>query len=195
MKSVLIFIVFLTVASLGQGEPIEEFFVPEGYVLQSLDLARGRIARPEGWFYTEGSGQAQVRWTISKEDASIGSYETGLSIQLFLHVQENTGKNPREFIDSQLEQISAVYEVISVCPETVVSGFNRRCIEVLQKASPEDGIKAYRMLYSFLWWDDGDIAIATVFGTPPELWDEMEEVRIVTSRFELLSQTEEGVSK
>ncbi|MEM6474090.1 MAG: hypothetical protein AAF802_31360, partial [Planctomycetota bacterium] len=42
-------------------------FVPDGYVLQSLDPLGGSLARPKDWHYSEGHREQQFMWTVSKE--------------------------------------------------------------------------------------------------------------------------------
>jgi hypothetical protein len=198
MKIISVVSVALTVMALfiGTASFADEFPILEGYVLQELELARGRIAMPEDWYFTESPGSSSVRWTISKEDANIGPYETGLSIQLFLNVKENTGGTPRQLIEKNLKMIASANSLVSECPESKQGSFNRRCIEVIENQVKGDGSQLeYHTLYSFLWWEDGDIAVVTVFGTTPDLWDSTEEIRAVMSRFDFLSLEEKKPSQ
>ena len=41
---------------------------PAGFVLQTLDVTDGLIARPKDWYYQSGSSSGGRTWIIAKED-------------------------------------------------------------------------------------------------------------------------------
>ena len=156
--------------------------VPEGFVMQILEPTGGSIPRPKDWFYKESHSGASYVWTISREDISKGDpYTTGVRIQTFIGVKENTGKTPKEFI---LEFIASkkkeAARVIETCEERDQGMFTRACLQT------EEG--PYRILYSLFWGNNNlDMAVVSISGTTKDLWETYSPTFDKMGPFELIN--------
>ncbi|RBP35858.1 hypothetical protein DES53_11924 [Roseimicrobium gellanilyticum] len=133
------------------------------YVEQILEPLGGKITKPKAWHYTEGHKGAKFVWTISEQDISNGgSYDTGVRIQAFFKVKENTGKSAKEFLQGFLAaKQEGEGKVLSTCPEKEQGMFTRTCLEM------EEG--RFHIMYSVFWSDD--ISVVMISGAPKEQWD------------------------
>jgi hypothetical protein len=152
------------------------------YVEQILDPLGGKISRPKAWHYAEEHAGGKFMWTISEQDISAGgSYDTGVRIQAFFGVKENTGKTAKEFLQGFLEaKQKGDVKVLSNCPEKEQGMFTRTCLEV------EEG--KYRILYSVFWTEKGDLdaGVVMISGAPTEKWDRYASTFNKMAEFKLL---------
>ena len=135
---------------------------PIEFIKQILEPTGGEIERPKHWFYTEGHHGQTLMWTISAEDNSKGRYVTGVRIQLFIGVKEQTRQTPEEFIRDFVKGKKAKVDVLEECDETDQGMFKRICLEV------EEG--DFHILYSLFWANDMDMAAVSIAGTSKDLW-------------------------
>jgi hypothetical protein len=165
----------------------EPFKVPDGYTLQILEPTGGKIARPNGWFYSEGGSPVGYTWTISREDPRDGWYQVGLRIQVFAEVQQGTGMSPEAFIQNiVLERKHAAARVISECSATTQGLFQRRCLETEEILPAEGGTRRFHIQYSLFWPTGGDMAVVTTFGAPVEEWASVYHFANVMANFDLI---------
>ncbi len=190
MKNIL-FILLTTVlvscASIENEIEVE----PTVFVKQILEPTGGEVDKPDGWFYAERHRAANsLNWVISKEDPN-GIYETGLSIQFMVGVEQGTGSKPEEFVKENMRQIVKSSVVMNYCGSSVVGDFTRSCLTVSQ-VQMRDGVPVdYIVQYSFLWDNDKDSVAITVAGTPSKEWhkyssifDRMTKIKLIDpSRF------------
>ncbi|MDP4624122.1 MAG: hypothetical protein NWT08_03175 [Akkermansiaceae bacterium] len=173
--------VFLLTIALLAGSLQAEDEVPEGYVMQVMEPTGGNILRPEGWFYHERHREKSWSWTISKEDTHNGkdAYDTGVRIQAFVGVEENTGKTPEAFLKDFIDQKRKVaVNVHKDCDAADQGLFTRTCLEVTEGD--------YRILYSVFWGNEIDIAIVSIAGAKLADWDENVGYFNTMSEFELI---------
>lgn len=164
-------------------------FVPDGFVLQELKPTGGKILRPKDWIYTENHSQNVLMWTISNEKQADGGYETGVRIQCFIGVKEHTGQSPQAFIQSFIDSKEKSSKVISTRPRQVQGLFARVGLETEEKVPDGDKEKTYRILYSCFWGTDADIAIVSISGTTPDLWNKYTGIFDTMSSFELIDMS------
>jgi hypothetical protein len=164
--------------------------VPEGYVLQVLGATDGRIARPKDWFYANRATPGGWVWTFSAEDPGKGAgFETGLTLQMFVGVEENT-RQPREaFARKFIEQKRQSAQVLRQCPVEEFPEFRRQCIEVLEDLHSGTGAKRFHILYSMMWLKNMDVVALSTFGAPEDKWDAVAPVTQVMSEFVLIGQS------
>jgi hypothetical protein len=135
---------------------------PVEFIKQILEPTGGEIDRPKDWFFTEGHRGKTLMWTISAEDNSKGRYTTGVRIQLFIGVKEQTGQTPEEFIRAFVAGKKEKVEVIEECDATDQGLFKRICLEVVEGD--------YHILYSLFWGKEMDMAAVSISGTTKALW-------------------------
>ncbi|MEZ0274265.1 MAG: hypothetical protein ACAH88_05125 [Roseimicrobium sp.] len=147
------------------------------YVEQILKPLGGKITKPKDWHYTEGHAGGKFVWTISEQDISGGgSYDTGVRIQAFFGVKQNTGKTAKEFLMGFLEaKQTGGAKVLSMCPEVWQGMFTRACVEV------EEG--RFRILYSVFWAEDFGVVMTS--GAPKEQWNRYGSTFNRMTRFQL----------
>jgi hypothetical protein len=166
--------------------PASAIDVPAGYVLQELNPTGGEIARPKDWFYTEHHHGPVFVWTISKEDASKGPYQTGFRIQTFVGIRGGTGKSPKEFCLHFLdEKQKLASKIVSTFPEMNQGMFTRQGIEVIEPITQGKTTQDYHIIYSVFWGNDTDLGVITIEGTPDALWSQYAETFKVMSAFQL----------
>lgn len=152
--------------------------VPEGYVLQRLEVTDGQIAMPRGWHYRSSGTRTGWLYTFSKERPD-PTYETGLRIQTLMDVEKNTKRTKEEFVNSNIEaKRKGVIEVVRECKEPTDAGFfMRKCFEVIENIRlGNDPPKPFRILYTFSWAKTMDMVVVNTFGVPAEKWDECKDV-------------------
>ena len=152
------------------------------YVEQVLEPLGGKISKPKGWHYQEGHSGGKFMWTITEQDISGGgSYDTGVRIQAFFKVKENTGKSAKEFLHGFIEsKKKGEAKVLSTCPDKEQGMFTRTCLEV------EEG--KFRILYSVFWTEeDGlDAGVVMISGAPKEQWSRYASTFNRMAEFQLL---------
>jgi hypothetical protein len=161
--------------------------VPDGYVLQKLDVTDGAIARPKDWYYDNHGTPSGWLWTISKEDPSKGPFQTGLHIQLFAGFKKYN-MTPESFAQNFLQTTRQKDTVVSDCTATQVGQFDRQCLEVLEVNPEPTGPKRYHIQYSVFWARDGDMAVITTFGAPEGDWESVKPIGEVMRAFVLIGR-------
>jgi hypothetical protein len=153
---------------------------PTDFVTQVLEPTGGRIARPQGWFYSEAHRGAVYMWTLSREDTSGNRpYTTGVRIQTFVGVKPTTGKTARQFILDFAAAKKKEAKVVNSCKEQDQGIFTRICLET------EEG--PHHILYSLFWGSKGmDVAVVTIAGTTRELWPTYAPAFAKMADFELI---------
>ena len=152
------------------------------FVTQVLEPTGGKIERPKDWFYAESHRGRVYLWTISAEDASGGKpYNTGVTIQAIVGVQQLTGKTAEkflaDFVASKKTEKNVV--VLKTCEKSISGLFNRIRLET------EKGGR--HSLYSLFWGYEGlDIAVLVTAGTTKDLWDTYAPTFRRMEEFELL---------
>src|SRR5262245_57545825 len=133
----------------------EPFVVPEGYTLQILEPAGGKIARPNGWFYDESTTPTGWIWTIAREDPAKGEYLVGLHIQVLAKMEELANMTAEAFIDNFTGQRkAAAAKVLSECPPAKQDMFQRRCLETEEVLHFKSGTRRFHIQYSLFWMKD-----------------------------------------
>ncbi|MEL6105230.1 MAG: hypothetical protein AAFU85_04305 [Planctomycetota bacterium] len=161
-----------------------ETFVPDGFVLQSLNPLGGSIPRPTDWHYAEAHRKRQLTWTLSKEPSQSG-YVTGVKIQLFIGVQELTKQTPQAFLEKFLESKAKTAKVISRRDPIKQGKFTRVGLETEEPQSDKSK-PPFRILYSCFWSNDMDMGAITISGTTTDLWDEYEKTFNVMSKMTIV---------
>lgn len=138
--------------------------VPIEFVTQVLEPTGGKILRPKEWFYTESHRENSYAWILSREDASKGSYTTGVRLQAIVGIKQGTGKSPKQFVlDFIDKKKKEATKVIESCAENNQVLFTRICLHT------EEG--PYHILYSLFWGNNIDIVFVSIAGTTKELWE------------------------
>src|SRR5580658_3708193 len=161
--------------------------VPDGYVLQKLDVTDGSIARPKDWYYDNHGTSSGWLWTISKEDPSKGAFQTGMHIQMFAGFKQDN-MTPQGFVQNFVQRMRQKDTVLSDCPVTQVGQFDRQCLEVLEDNTEPTGPKRYHIQYSVFWTPEGDMAVITTFGAPEDGWESVKPIAQVMSAFVLIGR-------
>jgi hypothetical protein len=139
---------------------------PTEFVTQILEPTGGKILRPKDWFYTQSQHGPVYTWTISREDTSDDrTYTTGVRIQTFMNIKNDTGKTAKQFIlDFVAAKKKDATKIISIRDEQDQGLFTRIGLET------EEG--PYHILYSLFWLSSGqDLAVVSIAGTTKELWE------------------------
>jgi hypothetical protein len=160
------------------------FPVPEGYVLQHLEVTDGKIAMPKNWFYHSGGTASGWLWTFSKEDPAKGPYETGLSIQLIAGVEKKTKQPSENFAKVFLDKKRSSAKVLKDCAPVEQGDFKLQCLEVIEDVQEPNGVKSFHILYSVSW--GMDMVVINTFGAPPEQWESVKPIADVMANIELI---------
>jgi hypothetical protein len=162
--------------------------VPAGYELQALDVTDGRIAMPKDWFYATRAVPGGFVWTFSAEDPAKGEFKTGLTIQLFMGVEEKTKRSRETFARVFINEKHKAVKVVRDCPVKDFGYFRRQCIEVVEDLQEPSGLRRFHILYSVMWFKDMDLVALTTFGTPEGNWDAAAPIADVMSAFVLIGK-------
>ena len=150
--------------------------IPEGYELQTLDVTKGSILKPKGWFYTFGGDQHSVVWTISKENPKPKGYKTGLRLQFFPGVSKTVKMSPQAAAQDIISQIKKKGEILKMCDPHQIGDFTRIFTET-KEAITISGIKDdYHIIYTTSWSDKLDMVTLLIFGTPYDEWDKYQDI-------------------
>ena len=181
---------FAIVSGSAMGQSADEITVPEGYVLQVLGATDGRIAMPKAWFYSNSGTPSGWVWRFSPQDPHLGEFETGLTIQLFVRVEEKTKQSPEAFARSFIaEKHVKSRQVLRDCPVANFDSFKRQCIEVIEDLKEPSGLKRFHILYSAMWLKEMDMVAISTFGAPEEKWESVRETADVMSMFVLIGKS------
>lgn len=164
----------------------ESFPIPEAYVLQRLDPTDGRIAKPKEWFYSSKGTPSGWMWTLSAENPSTGSYETGLRIQMLVGVEKSTQRSTEAFAQNFLQQKRVSTKVLRDCPASDLGLFKRQCLEVIENIQRPEGSRSFHILYSVFWGNRLDMVVVNTFGAPEEKWEAVRSISDVMARVELI---------
>ena len=149
--------------------------------MQVMEPTGGKILRPKDWFYYEGHRKGAWMCTITKEDTKGGKekYETGVRIQVFADVSEQTDESAEVFINQFLAQTRKAAKVVHKhCEPETLGFFERTCLEVTKGD--------YRILYSLFWNNDIDIAVVSIAGAKVEDWEANSKIFDKMRNFELI---------
>lgn len=156
-------------APAGTAPSPNEFSEEGSFVSQKLAPFTAEVSRPEDWYYHESHRGPSYTWFISKEDTKGGKqrYETGVQIQAFFGVKENTKKSPEKFVADFLETRRTTEGVttLQTSEEQTVGPF-----KLITLATEEGGDRIVHTCY----WGDGeefDVVAVILRGTRKELWD------------------------
>jgi hypothetical protein len=183
MRSI-VFVAFLF-ALYGRAAEME---APPGYTVHDLWSVGGQILVPAGWVFREGSTPGGPMFTISKENNTDGTYETGMRIQVIGHIKENAGVTAKEAVDLNIRRKKSLEKVISECPPAQSGPFNRICLETTVHEGDKTPQREYHCIYSFWWSDDLDLMIAATFGAPANEWDSASLIYAVIKDFKLVDR-------
>ncbi|RWX44261.1 hypothetical protein H206_01871 [Candidatus Electrothrix aarhusensis] len=169
------------------AKPITEPpYIPEGYILQVLEPFGGTIIRPQEWFYTESHRPQHYTWKVTKEDAKLGPYETGVMIQALLGIKEHTGKTPKQFVLSFIEEKKKNAKILSESSERNVGLFTRVCLETEEEIKAGTISQQHHIMYSLFWEDKMDIVAISIAGTPVDLYEKNKKILNSMNSFELI---------
>lgn len=186
MQSLRTFLLSTTLAFAPAFACATEIKVPAGYTVQVLDVTKGEIARPDGWFYRFFTDDKSIVWTISKEGSKTGAYRTGMRVQFTPAINRFTGKSARELIGDVIDQKRKSAKVERLCNEERAGEFQRICMETTE---PSDiAGKNFRILYTFSWSDEKQAVAITTFGAPEENWESLKDTIYVMSSFVLIGK-------
>ena len=139
------------------------------FVSQKLAPFTAEVLMPKDWFYREDHRRPSYTWYFSKEDTKDGTrrYETGVQIQAFFGVKENTRKSPEGFVADFVETRCTTEGVktLQISEEQTVGPF-----KLITLATEEGGDRIVHTCY----WGDGeefDVVAVILRGTKKELWD------------------------
>ncbi len=154
--------------------------VPQDFVSQILEPTGGKIDRPESWFYSEVHRENAYMWTISREDTSCGApYTTGVRIQVFVGILQDTGQSAKQFILDFFEGKKKQCLITKIIEESDQELFTRVGIETNEGD--------HHILYSLFWGNDNlDIAVISIAGTTKDQWDTYAAVFNRMSAFEII---------
>ena len=141
----------------------------DSFVSQKLAPFTAEVMRPKDWFYREYHRGPSYTWYISKEDTKGGKqrYETGVQIQAFFGVKENTNQSPKDFVANFLDTRRETEGVTTIqeSEEQTAGPF-----KLFTLATDEGGDRIVHTCY----WGDGeefDVVVVILRGTKVELWD------------------------
>jgi len=159
--------------------------VPEGFVLQRLEETDGQIAKPKDWFFLRRGTPTGWIWILSKEDPSLGPFQTGMFIQVFVGVEKGTGGSREAFVQKTLESKRSAAQLLNACPKVDQGVFYRECVEVIESLQRPEKSGTYRSRYSGFWGKEMDIVVFSMFSAPRDAWEEAEPIAVVMSSFML----------
>lgn len=157
-----------------------------GFEKQILDITYGEVWRPKGWFYSWRTTASGAMWTVSREAANDGSYDTGMRIQLII-LPPSERMTAEQFAKGFVSNKVASTKVERRCDEQQKGDFKTICVETTE---PGAGGKQYRILYSVSWSASRKWVVVTTFGTHAAEWealrptvDAMTDVVLVGDKF------------
>ena len=166
---------------------------PEGFVLQRLDVTRGMIFKPIGWFYDWGGDRSSIVWTLSREDIKkTGRYDTGMRIQYFYKPKDQSAKSTAEHFISRKKQEAR--KIFRECPPETRDELVCICLETLERTATPLGNVDYRIRYSIFWSEKQNTLIFTTFGTPEPEWEKYRLVADTMASFVLYGE-DDGTKK
>lgn len=159
---------------------------PAGFERQVLDVTKGEILRPAGWHYSWFSTQHAIIWTVSREDAGKGAYDTGMRIQFVPAVKASAGQTPEQVARGFLSGKAASAKVVRQCEEKANGDFRLVCLETSEPSATPG--KNFRILYSVSWSNERDWFVITTFGAPEAEWEALRPTIDAMSRFVLIGE-------
>lgn len=159
---------------------------PAGLERQALDVTQGEILRPAGWHYSWFSTQHAIIWTVSREDAGKGAYDTGMRIQFVPAVKASAGQTPEQVARGFLSGKAASAKVVRQCEEKPNGDFRLVCLETSEPSATPG--KNFRILYSVSWSNERDWFVITTFGAPEAEWEALRPTIDAMSRFVLIGE-------
>lgn len=160
--------VFLFLLFVGDARAADLPASKPGFEKQILDITYGEVWRPTGWYYAWSTTQSGVMWTVSKEDARSGAYDTGMRIQLII-TEKTATKDARQLAKDFIAHKIASAKVERLCDEKPNGEFRQICLETTEPSNIPG--KPYRILYSVSWSSQRGWVVVTTFGAPDADWD------------------------
>ena len=177
--------------------PLHAIEIPEGFIIQELASLGGEILMPESWYFLERSPPQGYEIIISKENAEFESYETGFKITVIPSVKKRTGLTPYQLMFHNREIFkNGAKSVINECEEEHSESLKRICLETIEDnmITPGDD---FHVVYSFVSYEEDDMAVILIFGAPESNWEEAEKIYYMMKDFKLIDMEKirtDGVS-
>lgn len=177
-------ILIASILTLSSEMVLAEVVVPEGFEIQPLDVTKGQVFKPKGWFYNFSGNEQSIVWTISKEDSKKGSYKTGMRIQFSPSIKSFTEESPRDVIAGIIRQKTKSVKVDRLCNEERAGEFQRICLETTEPTNnPKENFK---ILYTFSWSQEKSAIVITIFGAPESEWNSLKGTIETMSKMTLI---------
>jgi hypothetical protein len=94
-------------------------------------------------------------------------------VNLIFGFKQQTGMSSNQMVRSFVSQLESVGKVVSYKqPEKIPDQRKVLCVETIE----EKNGKKYHVLYSFNWWDDGDLLFYSSAGSLDEEWCNYEKI-------------------
>jgi hypothetical protein len=105
---------------------------------------------------------------------------------MLIGVTKRTGQGREEFAESFVQGKLTSTQVLKNCPVEDMGEFLRRCLEVIETLPRSSGSAPFRILYSVMWGKAVDMVVVTIFGAPPNTWEEVVPIANVMAQFTLI---------
>ena len=141
---------------------------PSGYSWVEFKEANAAYLKPQGWFQTVRSDGEVATLFLSKENmAQLGSYRTGLSVNVIRDVRRRAGMTPSQFAQRTIAKTAASKEVLSQWATPLTGGALNVGFRY-RDPSPFPSL----LIHTVLLADDGaDLLQILVFGAPESEWE------------------------
>ncbi|GKS57129.1 hypothetical protein YTPLAS18_06560 [Nitrospira sp.] len=161
-------LLFLCLSSFWPAWALNLGPAPAGYSWVEFKEVNAAYLKPNGWYQAIRSDEEVATLFISKENMEqLGSYRTGLSVNVIRNVRQRAGVTPSQFAQRTVAKTAASKEVLSqwTTPKsggTLNVGFRYR------DPSPFPAL----LIHTVLLADDrADLLQILVFGAPESEWE------------------------
>ena len=141
---------------------------PSGYSWVEFKEANSAYLKPHGWFESIQRDGDVATLFISKENMDqLGSYRTGLSVNVIRNVRQRAGMTPSQFARRSVTKTAASKEVLSQWANPMTGGGLNVGFRYRDRA-PLPAL----LIHTVLIADDGaDVLQILVFGAPESEWE------------------------
>ena len=141
---------------------------PAGYSWVEFKEVNAAYLKPDGWYQAIRSDEEVATLFISKENMEqLGSYRTGLSVNVIRNVRQRAGVTPSQFAQRTVAKTAASKEILSQWA-TPVNGGTLNVGFRYRDPSPFPSL----VIHTVLLADDGaDLLQILVFGAPESEWE------------------------
>jgi hypothetical protein len=165
------------------------FPVPEGYRLESLDIVDGKVAVPADWTSRMGTlGRNSIVWTFAKDRRPDGSFDTGMSLQIFVGLSKSGVSSPMIAAIKAAEDIRKRGKLVRECDREEQEHFFKKCIELIETGSPANPAAEFHVLYSVMYGKVMDLLIISAFSAPEAEWNDLVPITQVMSNMRLFER-------